>query len=118
MLHIIFAIILFGMVTAFLYAWGYVKEQRKNNELMDQLICKSREKVLKEMRGGKILTNRDIRRITEGNKSSLFWSKSKMHVTDLKLFADRLIKTMIKEGLIEEFKDGNTKKYKINKEAQ
>ena len=118
MLHIIFATILFGMVTAFLYAWGYVKEQRKNNELVDQLISKSREKVLKEMKKGKSLTNKDIRRITEGNESSLFWSKSKMHVTDLKLFVDRLIETMVSEGTIKEIKEGNKKKYTINKEAQ
>ncbi len=111
MLKIIIAILLFAVAFAFVYAWGYIKEQRKSQELFKQLIEKSQEKILKEMRKGKFLTKKDIEKIIEGTKSSLFWSKNKMQVTNSKVFADTLIQTMLSKGLIREIKEKKAKKY-------
>lgn len=115
MLKIVIAILLFAIVSAFVYAWGYVKEQRKNQELFRQLIEKSQEKVLKEMKKGELLTKKDIEKIIEGTKSSLFWSKNKIQVSNSKIFADTLIQTMLSKGLIKEMKEKKIKKYGLNK---
>jgi predicted nucleic acid-binding OB-fold protein len=112
--QIIIAIILFAIVSAFLYALGYVKEQRKNQELMNNLIKKCQEKILREIKSGKMLTIDDIVKMIEGTTSSLFWSKSKLSITDSNVFADNLVANMISEGMIEEIRNDNMKKYIIN----
>lgn len=115
MLRIIIGVLLFAIASAFVYAWGYVKEQRKTQELFNQLIAKSQEKILKEMKKEKFLTKKDIEKIIEGTKSSLFWSKNKMQVTDSKVFADTLIQTMLSKGLMKEIREKKVKKYGLNK---
>lgn len=113
MVKFIIGVFLFALAFALVYSWGYVKQQKKNQELFDQLIRKSQERVLREMKKGKALSKKDIGKIIEGTKSSLFWSKNKMQVTNSKVFTDPLIKSMLSQGLITEVLEKGIKKYKI-----
>jgi len=113
MLRFMMGVFLFALVFVFLYSWGYIKQQKKNQELFDQLMEKSKEKVLREMKKGKPLSKKEIEKIIEGTKSSLFWSKNKMRVKNPKVFTDPLIQSMLSEGLVTAVLEKRTKKYKI-----
>lgn len=96
-----FGIFLFAVVTAVLVVWGMRKAYFQRENLMKMLLSKSSEKVLKYLDSHKSVTKAQIIKLTEGIEASEFLSKSKAVVQKDAAFADTLIKTMLKEGLIE-----------------
>ncbi len=113
MASIILKILLFAVSVTFLLAWGYVKQQRKNQELLEGLMKKSEEKVLRAMKKDETVSKKDIEEIITGTKASLFWSKNKVQITDPKIVSKNLISDMLSKDLIVEISDKKSKKYKI-----
>lgn len=113
MISFILKVLLFAVAFTFLYAWGYVKQQRKTEELLNALYKKAETKILKELKKQEFLTKNEIEKIVKGTKASLFWSKNKVQVVDPKLVTKNLITKMINEGLIVEISNSRPKKYKL-----
>ncbi|QXM05233.1 hypothetical protein [Crassaminicella indica] len=113
MLGFILKVLLLGVTIAFLLAWGYVKQQRKTEELLNTLYRKCEDKIIKELKKTDALTGKDIEKIIYGTKASLFWSKNKLQVTNSKIVMKHLIMDMINKGTIEEVLNSKPKKYKL-----
>lgn len=113
MLDKIIMVLVIAMGFTFIYAWGYVKQQRKGQELLNELMRKSEDKILKELKKSERLTNKDIEGLIVGLKASLFWSKDKIKITDPKIVSTNLIYNMISKGLIIEVTSNGLKQYKI-----
>ncbi|MFZ5966144.1 MAG: hypothetical protein ACOYVK_03085 [Bacillota bacterium] len=113
MTSFILKVLLFAITITFLLAWGYVKQQRKNEELLNELYRKCENKIVKELQAQGTLTGKEIEEIIYGTKASLFWSKNRLQVTDAKIVMKNLMADMIRKGtLIEEVNKGS-KKYKL-----
>ncbi|WFD10974.1 hypothetical protein [Tepidibacter hydrothermalis] len=112
MINIVFKILLVAVTFAFLLSWGYIKQQRKNEELLNNLYKKIENKVMNEFKKKEKLTIKDIENLIKGTKASLFWSKNKITVTDPRIFIKNLIKDMLSKGLIIEVVDNNSRVYK------
>ncbi len=109
----ILKIFLFAITITFLLAWGYVKQQRKNEELLNKLYKKIENKIIEELKKREALTIKDMEAIIKGMKVSLFWSKNKVMVTEPKILIKNFLTQMMNKGLIvEEFSKG-AKKYKL-----
>lgn len=111
MFNIMWKILVFAIAFTFFYAWGYVKQQRKNQELFDKLIKKSEERILKDLKKKEFMTIKEIEKIIDGTKASLFWSKQKIQVQDPKLIIKTLIPKMKMEKLIIEKMEKGAKRY-------
>lgn len=106
-------VVLFAITITFLLAWGYIKQQRKNEELLNELYKKCEEKIIKVLNNKELLTKKEIEEIIHGTKASLFWSKNKLQVTDPKIVMNYLITNMLNKGLIVEVLKSSPKKYKL-----
>ncbi|CAH2214762.1 conserved protein of unknown function [Tepidibacter aestuarii] len=112
MINVLFKILLVAVTFTFLLSWGYIKQQRKNEELLNKLYKKIENKIMNEFNKKEKLTVKDIENLIKGTKASLFWSKNKLTVTDPRLFIKNLIKDMLNKGLIVEVVDHNSRVYK------
>ncbi|MEJ8554710.1 hypothetical protein [Tepidibacter sp. Z1-5] len=112
MMNFVFKILLVAVTFAFLLSWGYIKQQRKNEELLNNLYKKIENKVMNEFKKKEKLTIADIENLIKGTKASLFWSKNKITVTDPRVFIKNMIKDMMNKGLIVEVVDNNSRVYK------
>ncbi|WP_132244613.1 hypothetical protein [Marinisporobacter balticus] len=106
-------VVLFAVTITFLLAWGYIKQQRKTEELFNQLYRKCEEKIIKELSNGEVFTSKEVEKIIHGTKASLFWSKNKLQVTDSKIVMKHLLTDLLNKGLIVEVSKSNPKKYKL-----
>ncbi|QZY55672.1 hypothetical protein [Crassaminicella profunda] len=106
-------VVLFGVTIAFLLAWGYVKQQRKTEELLKILYRKCEERIIKELKKTEELTGKEIEKIIHGTKASLFWSKNKLQVTDSKIVMKHLLMELLNKGTIEIVANSKPKKYKL-----
>lgn len=95
----------------FLLSWGFVKQQRKAEELYNQLRVKCEDKIIKEMKTEGSITVKEMEEIIRGTKGTLIWSKNKLQVTDAKIFAKTILANMINKGLIAESLEKGPKKY-------
>lgn len=112
MMNFMFKILLVAVTFAFLLSWGYIKQQRKNEELLNNLYKKIQSKIMNEFERKEKLSITDIENLIKGTKASLFWSKNKITVTDPRVFIKNMIKDMENEGLIVEDIDNNCRVYK------
>lgn len=109
----IIAVLLVAVVFLFVLAWGYVKQQRRSQELISELKRKVQEKVLKEMKVKGSLSKKEIEDIITGTKASLFWSRKKVQVTDAKILSATLIQEMVFNSLVRETMEKGTRRYEI-----
>lgn len=98
----IIRILLVSLAVAFIYAWGIIKQQRKNMELLNELIRKSEDKIINGFKNKERLTNKNIEEIIVGTKASLFWTKDKIQINDPKMISKNIITNMLSKGLIVE----------------
>lgn len=112
MMNFVFKILLVAVTFAFLLSWGYIKQQRKNEELLNNLYKKIQSKIMNEFEKKEKLSITDIENLIKGTKASLFWSKNKITVTDPRIFIKNIIKDMENEGFIVEDIDNNCRVYK------
>ena len=111
--RIFFYILLFAGVTAVLYAWGLIKSQRQEGELINSLWHKGQRVVMKAIaRGGK-QTRPQLERRLQGLSVSLFYSKNRLSVQDAGTFAQILLQNMVKSGLLLIQYDNQTQYYSL-----
>lgn len=111
--RIFFYILLFAGVTAVLYAWGLIKSQRQEGELINSLWHKGQRVVMKAIaRGGK-QTRPQLERRLQGLSVSLFYSKNRLSVQDAGTFAQILLQNMVERGLLLIQYDNQTQYYSL-----
>lgn len=113
MLKIIFEVLLFALTLTFLMSWGYIKKQRQSEELLNNLYRKCEVKIRKEFGKTEILSKEEIKEIIKDTKSSLFWSKQKVQVTDPRIFIDVIIDDLINRKIITNEKGKNYRLYNL-----
>lgn len=104
-------VLLVMIVVMFLYAWGYVKQQRQSQELILQLEKKGKKKIIKALKKRKSMSKKEIEQELTDLKASLFYSKNKAFVKDSKFIAERIIKQLIESDIIYIDNKGGNEKY-------
>ncbi|EOD00778.1 hypothetical protein [Caldisalinibacter kiritimatiensis] len=115
MISFIVSVLVFAAAFAFLLAWGYVKQQKKTQELLDKLYKKIETKIIKQLKKKEYLTKNELMELIKGTKASLFWSNNKIQVNDPKLVTDNILNKLLEKGVIVEVLNKGPKKYKLNK---
>jgi hypothetical protein len=103
--------VLLGVTITFLLSWGYVKQQRKAEELYRTLGIKCEGKIIKKMKTEGAITIKEIEEIISGTKGTVVWSKNRLQVKDSKIVAKTILADMISKGLIVEAVVKGPKKY-------
>jgi|SRR5690554_2378122 len=98
-----------AVCVTFLISWGYVKQQRKNQELLARLHKNIEAKILKEFSGKEVLTVQEIEDLLTGVTASLFWSTKKIKVTDPGVVANNVLEDLKHKGMIEMYGHGQYK---------
>ncbi|KYH34585.1 hypothetical protein CLTEP_15130 [Clostridium tepidiprofundi DSM 19306] len=96
----IIEILCFALVIMFLYAWGYVKEQRKSQELLREINKKAEKKIMKALKKNGGMTRKEIEGELMNIKVSLFLSKNKAVIKEPKMISKQILDKMLKEGKI------------------
>lgn len=115
MVGFILNVLFLAIVIAFLYSWGIIKQQRRDQELLNELQKKAELKIIKLYETNENLTVGQIEKIIIDTKASLFWSKRKLKITAPKMFARHIITNMENKGLIEVTSIKGPKKYSLKK---
>jgi len=111
-MKIIIQILFMAVTVAFLIGWGYVKKQRKQEELYNLLLKKCEKKILNGFSDKSSLSKREIEDIIEGTKASLFWSRNQAQIHDARLFSDIVIKFLVDQSVIQK---NNKNRYQLLK---
>lgn len=111
--RIFFYILLFAGVTAVLYAWGLIKSQRQEGELINSLWHKGQRVAMKAIARGRKQTRSQLERRLQGLSVSLFYSKNRLSVQDAGTFAQILLQNMVERGLLLIQDDNQTQYYSL-----
>lgn len=115
MISFILKVLLVAVTVAFLGCWGIIKQQRKPQELVDKLFNKSSEKIIKALKNNETLCDKQIDIMLKNIKTSLFWSKNQVTITDIVTMRKELISKMINKGMIISKKINGKVVYSLNK---
>ncbi|MCJ7691583.1 MAG: hypothetical protein MUO60_20050 [Clostridiaceae bacterium] len=111
MISFIVKAVLLGVTITFLLSWGYVKQQRKAEELYRKLGIKCEGKIIKKMKTEGAITVKEIEEIISGTKGTVIWSKNRMKVTNSKIATKTILENLINSGVITESIEKGPKKY-------
>ncbi|WDV46002.1 hypothetical protein PV797_21400 [Clostridiaceae bacterium M8S5] len=100
MFSFIYKVLIIAVTIAFLGSWGIIKQQRKEQELIDKLYNKASKKIIKALKSNDSLSDKQIEVILKNIKASLFWSKSQIKVTNVNTLKKELLKKMIDKDMI------------------
>ena len=115
-IKIILEVLCVAVVIMFLYAWGYVKQQRQSVDLLRQLERKAKRKVITALRKKGTMTKKDIEREIANLRVSLFFSRNKAVVKDSKAMSKTIIQDLIDSGIVDV--DNETIKFKFLKKVK
>lgn len=115
MISFILKAVLLGVTITFLLSWGYVKQQRKAEELYRKLGTKCEGKIIKKMKTEGAITVKEIEEIISGTKGTVIWSKNRMQVTNSKIAMKTILENLINSGVIIETIEKGPKKYRLKK---
>lgn len=110
---LVFEIIIVAISFTFLLAWGYVKQQRQTQELLEQLYKKSEKKIIQQFTKEEILTVNEIELLIQDIKASLFWSKKKVQIQETKYIVKDIIKRLENNGSIIQLDEKGPKRYRL-----
>ena len=97
----IIEVLCFALVTMFLYAWGYVKQQRQSEELLREINKKAEKKIMKALKKNGGMTRKELEGELVNLKASLFFSKNKAIIKEPKIISKQILDKMIEEEKIE-----------------
>jgi len=99
-LKTIIEILCFTLVIMFLYAWGYVKQQRQSEELLREISKKAEKKIMKALKKNGGMTRKELEGELVNLKASLFFSKNKAIIKEPKMISRQVLSKMLEEGKI------------------
>jgi len=104
-LFVIVGILMFAAVTVLLYIWGLKKAGSEKSDLMSGLFSKGEKKVIRALRE-KPRSYSELKKMLEGTKVRLFYSRQTAQVQDAEKFSTALLNAMVEKHIIvEEFKE-------------
>ena len=92
---------MFALVTAFLYAWGLKKSMTQETDLERILLYKSSGKVIKYLNKNGTINNKQIPMVIKNIRGGMFWSRKKAKINDTDKFTKTLVEFMIAQRFIE-----------------
>lgn len=101
MFRYIFAVLFFALSMTFIMSWGLIKEQRKRSELYNKLLIKVEGEIKNAFNKNILLSKKEIISLIKDTKTKLFWSKSKIEVSDAEKIVEKVINQMIKKNEIQ-----------------
>ena len=101
-LQIVLGIALFAIATAILYVWGLRKSATQAGDLERILLSKGAAHVKKYAKKHQTITQKEIEAQLKGLKGGLFWSRNRVEVQDPSVFAQKLIRYMVEQQLLED----------------
>ena len=117
MIGFLVKILLFALSFTFLLSWGYVKQQRQMEEMLEKLQKKAKRRIRKAFRKKEILTRKDIEALVQTTSISLFWSKKKLQVTDPSKLANQILTEMKENGELTLLRRKGFNEYQLTKGA-
>lgn len=109
MFKYIFAVLFFALSIVFLMSWGLIKEQRKRSELYQKLLIKVENEIMKTLKKNRLLSKKEMMGLIKNTETKLFWSRSKIEVTDAERIVDQVLEKMLENSIIEK----KHKKYEL-----
>lgn len=100
-----------AFVVMFLYAWGYVKQQRQAEDLLKQLEIKAKKKILMALKKNGAMTKRELEGEVLNLKASLFFSKNKAIIKDPRTITETVINQLKDSGIIDIDNKGKQTRY-------
>lgn len=94
------AILATAIIAAGIYAYGLIKSQNKQRELLSILYGKGQKAVTHAIKKNGPMSAKDLRKELNGLQASLFYSKNRLVVQDPQAFAKSLLSTMVEKGLL------------------
>ncbi|BEP29987.1 hypothetical protein [Helicovermis profundi] len=113
MFGIILRILALAFTIALVGAWGIIKDQNKNSELLNVIYNKVEKKIIKLLKKNGKMSFKELKYEIDGVKGSLFWSKKKIKVTDSKVFTKAVLDKLLKENLIVKESKGKNEYYNL-----
>ncbi len=101
MIKLISEILFFAIAMTILLAWGYIKQQKKNNLLFKKLINNAEIRIIDYLKENETITKHKIEEMIKDTKASLYWSKSKLKIVEPKSISISLINDLVEKKLIE-----------------
>lgn len=98
---VILGVLMFAVVTAFLYILGLKKSMTEAQDLEKQLLSRSASKVIKYLKKNGYATKKQITSIIKNIKSGFFWSRQKAKINNTEKFTNILVEYMINQKLIQ-----------------
>lgn len=111
-LRILFYVLLFAVITAFLYAWGLWRAGRKQQDLLIILQQKGARRILRALKSGPKTKAELVNRL-KGLKASLFYSRRRVKVQEPEVFAGELLEFMVQKGLIQQRYEKGRREYSL-----
>lgn len=99
-------ILLFAIATAVLVVWGMRKSYFEQQTLMNMLLSKASEKVMRYLKTHDTISEPEMRKLVEGVSAGEFHSRKRIVAQADKAFTTRLIDAMLHDGLIEPAQKG------------
>lgn len=90
-----------AIIVMFLYAWGYVKQQRQAEDLLRQLERKAKKKIMMALKKNGAMTKRELEGEVLNLKASLLFSKNKAIVKDSAIITETVINQLKDSGIID-----------------
>lgn len=110
--QIILGILLFALVTAFLYVWGLRKSMGQGADLTRILLNRCGNKVVKYLKRHDTVTEAEMARLIEGVTAGEFWSRNKLKVQEPRKFVGQVITFLLEQQYIE---PAGGKSYRLKK---
>ena len=114
MLHYILYILLFALVTAFIYGWGLWRSARQKQDLSNMLSAKGISKIRKALKKGHV-SRKDLEQAVSGLTARQPFSSEQIAVTEPGEFLDSILPYMIRQKMITEKSESGQVIYEINK---
>jgi len=113
MFSIIIRILFLAFTIAFLGAWGIIKEQKRDSELLALIYKKVERKIIKLLKRNGNMSFSQLKYEIDGIKASLFWSRKKIQVMDSSKVTKIALNNLIEKEIVDSIKDKNKEIYKL-----
>lgn len=100
--QIVLGVALFAIATAILYVWGLRKSVTQAGDLERVLLSKAAARIRKYGKKHPTLTQKEVEEQVKGLKGGLFWSRNRVEVQDPAAFAQKLLRYMVEQQLLED----------------
>jgi len=111
MASFIFNVILVAIAVVILGVWGILKEQNIEQELINRLHGKAKQKLIKALKSKDSMSLHAIEELMKGISASVLWSRKRVQITDPKRVVKTVLEDLMKSDTIKEMYMSGKKTY-------